>query len=112
MPKTATPTITAEDLLTRYAADIGFVAEAETPAADLRVLSHHLETAASNFEMAGINGHEDVDRASDYIHEAYVHESHPSGGCADRDVFLRKADQLLRPIVSDMVQEYRCIVGD
>ena len=109
---TAATTVTAEGILKRYADDVAFVAEAETPATDLRVLSHHLETAASNFDMAGINGHEDVDTASDYLHEAYVHEAHQSGGCAERDVFLRKADELLRPIVSDMTQEYRDMVGD
>lgn len=104
---TTTDTITAETLLKRYADDIAYVAEAETPAADLNVLSHHLETASSNFDLAGINGHEDVDTASDYVHEADVADD-----ATERAVFLRKADQLLYPIVWDMTSEYRGMVGD
>lgn len=106
MTKTAT-TVTAEDLLKRYADDIAHPAEAETPATDLATLAHHLETAASNFDMAGINGHEDIATASGYVNEA-----HQAADPTERDVFLAKADQLLRPIVFDMVQEYREMVGD
>lgn len=107
MPKTATNTVIDEDLLKRYAADIAFVAEAESPAAALAALAHHLETAASNFEMADINGHEDIDTASQYVNEA-----NQATDPVERDVFLRKADKLLRPIVWDMTQEYRAMVGD
>lgn len=106
MPTTTT-TVTAEDLLERYAADIGYVAEAESPADTLDVLAHHLETAATNFHLAGINGHEDVQTAADYVHEA-----HQAEDATERGVFLRKADQLLYPIVWDMTQEYRDMVGD
>lgn len=102
-----TATVTAEDLLKRYAEDIAFVAEAETPATDLVVLSHHLDTAATNFSMAGINGHEDIDTAS-----RYIHDGHMAADDTERGVFLRKADELLYPIVWDMTQEYRCMVGD
>lgn len=106
MPKTAT-TVTAEDILNRYADDITHAAEAETPATDLLTLAHHLETAATNFDLAGINGHEDIDTASGYLNEADL-ATDPT----ERDVFLRKANELLRPIVSDMAQEYREMVGD
>jgi len=104
---TATTTVTAQDILNRYATDIAYPAEAETPATDLPALAHHLETAASNFDLAGINGHEDIDTASQYVNEA-----HQATDPTERDVFLRKADKLLRPIVWDMVQEYRTMVGD
>ncbi|MFE6474646.1 hypothetical protein [Streptomyces rochei] len=107
MSKTSTATVTAEDLLKRYADDITHAAEAETAATDLGALSHHLETAATNFDMAGINGHEDITTASDYINEAHLATDR-----TERDVLLRKADKLLRPIVWDMTQEYRTIVGD
>lgn len=107
MATTATTAVSAEDLLKRYADDIAYVAEAETPATDLAVLAHHLDTAASNFDMAGINGHEDVDTAS-----RHVNDGHIATDDAERAVFLRKADELLHPIVWDMVQEYRCMVGD
>ena len=107
MTTTATTTVTAQDILNRYATDIAHPAEAESPAADLAALAHHLETAASNFEMADINGHEDIDTASQYVNEA-----NQATDPVERDVFLRKADKLLRPIVWDMVQEYRTMVGD
>jgi len=102
-----TATVTAEDLLKRYAADIGYVAEAEAPATDLAVLSHHLDTAATNFDMAGINGHEDIDTAA-----AFLAEVDSADDDTERGVFLRKADKLLSPLVFDMVQEYREMVGD
>lgn len=104
---TTTDTVTAETLLTRYADDIAYVAEAEAPATDLSTLSHHLETAASNFDLARINGHEDIDDASRYVHDA-----HQADDATERAVFLRKADQLLHPIVFDMTREYRDMVGD
>lgn len=103
---TATETVTGEDLLTRYADDIGYVAEAESPADALDVLAHHLETAATNFDMAGINGHEDVQTVAGYINEAAV-----SDDDTERAVFLRKADKLLKR-VWEMTQEYREMVGD
>lgn len=99
-----TDTVTAQDILRQYADDIAYVAEAETPATDLATLSHHLDTAASNFDMAGINGHEDIDTAS-----RYVYDGHTASDDVERGVFLRKADGLLYPIVFDMTQEYRCV---
>lgn len=107
MTTTVTALVTAEDLLKQYATDIAHPAEAESPAADLCALAHHLDTAASNFEMAGINGHEDVDTASHYVNEAQQ-----ATDPVERNVFLRKANELLRPVLWDMVQEYRTMVGD
>lgn len=57
--------------------------------------------------MAGINGHEDVETASTYLNEAHL-----ATDTTERDVFLRKTDKLLRPIVWNMTQEYRGMVGD
>jgi hypothetical protein len=104
---TTTATVTAEDLIKRYADDIAYVAEAETPATDLAVLAHHLDTAATNFDMAGINGHEDIDTAATFLAEVDGADDD-----AERAVYLRKADKLLYPIVWDMVQEYRGMVGE
>lgn len=105
MPTTTT-TPTAEDLLKRYAADIAYVAEAESPADTLTVLAHHLDTAATNFSLAGINDHEDIETAAGYVNEAAVTDD-----ATERTVFLRKADKLLKP-VWEMTQEYREMVGD
>ncbi|MFJ1561571.1 hypothetical protein [Streptomyces mirabilis] len=105
MPTTA---ITADDILRRYAADIAYVAEKDKDqATDIGTLADQLGTAARNFSMAGINGHEDVETASTFLSEA-----HHSTDDIERTVFLRKADKLLSPIVWEMTQEFRGMVGD
>ncbi len=100
-----TATITTTDIITRYADDIGYVAE-ESPATDLNTFIDQLDTAARRYDMAGINGHEDLETAAVHLGEA-------SDATEDdaRGVFLRRADELLAP-VSDMTQEYREMVGD
>ncbi|MCX5097710.1 hypothetical protein OOK36_55740 [Streptomyces sp. NBC_00365] len=101
-------TITAADIIRRYAEDIAYVAEKEKDqATDIGALADQLDTAARNFSMAGINGHEDLETASTFLAEA-----HHSTEDVERTVFLRKADKLLSPIVWDMTQEYRGMVGD
>ncbi|MER5503155.1 hypothetical protein ACFYXP_39740 [Streptomyces sp. NPDC002466] len=102
----ATTVITAEDLIRRHADDIAYVAE-EAPAADLDTFISQLDAAASNYDRAGINGHEDLETAAIHLDEA----RHSTDETA-RNVFLRRADQLLSPIVWDMTQEYREMVGD
>lgn len=102
MPDT---TITADDVIRRYADDIGFVAE-EPPATDLGAFVDQLYTAARRFGEGGINGHEDLEEAA----------VHLGAGCSsddatDRNVFLGRADELLTD-VWDMTSEYRCMVGD
>ncbi|WP_333746241.1 hypothetical protein [Streptomyces sp. IBSBF 2950] len=105
MPTTA---ITAADIISRYAADAAYVAEKDKDqATDIGALADQLGTAARNFSMAGINGHEDVGTASAFLHEAYI-----STDDLERAVFLRKADKLLFPIVGEMTQEFRGMVGD
>ena len=101
---TATP-ITAEDLIRRCADDIAYIAE-ETPAADLDAFIDQLDTAVTNLSLADIHGHEDIETARTHLIEA-------SGSTDEttRNVFLRRADKLLKP-VWDMKQEYRDMVGD
>ncbi|WP_019074398.1 hypothetical protein [Streptomyces hokutonensis] len=105
MPTTA---ITAADIIRNYAEDIAYAAEKDKDqAADIGTLADQLGTAARNFSMAGINGHEDVETAATYLSEA-----HHATDDTERTVFLRKADKLLSPIVWEMTQEYRGMVGD
>ena len=105
MPITA---ITADDIISRYATDTAYVAEKDKDqATDIGTLAEQLGTASRNFSMAGINGHEDVETAS-----TFLYEPHLSTDDIERTVFLRKADNLLSPIVWDMTQEYRGMVGD
>ncbi|AVH61741.1 MULTISPECIES: hypothetical protein [Streptomyces] len=103
-----TATITADDLIRRYAADTAYVAEKDKDqATDIGTLADQLGTAARNFSLAGIDGHEDVRTAS-----AFLHEAHLSTDDNERTVFLRKADKLLAPVVQEMTQEFRGMVGD
>ncbi|MFB7828172.1 hypothetical protein [Streptomyces hydrogenans] len=97
--------LTAETLIRRYADDIAYVAQ-QTPATDLAALISQLDTAAPRYEAAGITGHEDLETASLHLDEAL----RATG--TDRDVFLRRAHELLRPLVGDMTQEYRTAAGD
>ncbi|MFK3734714.1 hypothetical protein ACI2LJ_31120 [Streptomyces sp. NPDC088090] len=97
--------LTAETLIRRYADDIAYVAQ-QPPATDLAALISQLDTAAPRYEAAGINGHEDLETASLHLEEAL----RATG--TDRDVFLTRAHELLRPLVGDMTQEYRAAAGD
>lgn len=100
-----TATVTADDIVRRYAADIAYVSE-DAPAADLDGFIGQLDTAVTRYDEAGINGHEDVETASTLLAESRGVETAEA-----RDAFLRRADQLLRP-VGDMTGEYRDMVGD
>ena len=100
----STTTITVEDLVCRYADDIAFVAEA-TSAADLDGFVEQLNTAATHFDRAGINGHEDLEDATVLLNEA-----RNSADETARNVFLGRANELLKH-VWDMTQEYRDMVG-
>lgn len=98
-------TITAEDLIHRYADDVAYVAEA-TPATDLDTFLKQLATAVPRFDMAHINGHEDLETAAVHLNEA-----RNSADETTRDVFLNRAGELLSPLW-DMTQEYRDMTGD
>src|ERR1043165_5294954 len=97
-----TATLTDTDIVRRHAEDIAVGAETE-PATTLDGLINQLDTAAQNFSMAGINGHEDLELASTLLAEA----RHASDETA-RGSFLKRADELLHPVY-DMASEYRCI---
>ncbi|MDV5143224.1 hypothetical protein R1T08_02585 [Streptomyces sp. SBC-4] len=98
--------LTAETLTSRYAADIAYVTQ-QPPATDLAALISQLDTAAPRYEAAGITGHEDLETASSHLDEALNSTDETS-----RNVFLRRAHELLRPLVGDMTQEYRTAAGD
>lgn len=103
-----TATITVADIISRYAADIAYVAEKDKDqATDIGAFADQLGTAARNFSLARIDGHEDVATAA-----AFLHEAHLSTDANERAVFLRKADKLLSPIVWEMKEEFREMVGD
>lgn len=99
-----TATITVTDIIRRYAGDIAYVAE-QGPATDLDDFIGQLGAAALNFDAAGINGHEDLETAADYLDEAR------NGDGTAQGAFLKRADKLLAAI-EDMTSEYREMVGD
>jgi hypothetical protein len=103
-----TTVITADEIIRRYADDIAYVAEKDKDqATDIGTFADQLGTAARNFSLARIDGHEDVRTAA-----AFLHEAHISIDDNERTVFLRKADKLLAPIVWEMTEEFREMVGD
>lgn len=97
-------TITAEDIIRRYASDIAFVAE-EPPAADVGTFIDQLYTAARRFGEAGINGREDLEDAAVFLNRARHADDE-----TDRGVLLRQTDELLTDLW-DMTQDYRAMVG-
>ncbi|MCI2423096.1 hypothetical protein MOQ72_37330 [Saccharopolyspora sp. K220] len=104
--------ITVEDIIGRYADDIAFVAEA-TPAAELGAFIDQLDTAAWRFGEARINGHEDMETAAVHLRGPRpTSEARDSVDETARNVFLKRADELLFPVVWDMTQENRDMVGD
>lgn len=98
-------TITADDIIKRYANDIAFVAE-EEPATDLGELINQLYTASRRFGEGGISGYEDVETAAIHLDEAHWSDDETARG-----VFLTRADELLAD-VWDMTEDYRLMVGD
>lgn len=100
-----TTTITADIIISRYAADIGFVAEEES-ATNLSAFIDQLYTASRSFGEGGINGHEDLETAAVHLAEAIRDGADET----TRNVFLTRADELLED-VWDMTQDYRCMVG-
>lgn len=99
-----TTTITVEDIVKEHAADVAYVAE-ESPATTLDELASQLDTAAPRFADAGIIGWEDLETAATLLTEAQHAADH-----ATRDVFLKRADELLAQ-VWEMASEYREMVG-
>ncbi|MDI3408328.1 hypothetical protein [Streptomyces cavernicola] len=95
-------TSTAE-IIERYADDIAAVA-AEAPVTDLDTFIDHVDTAARQLEIAGINGHEDIESAVGYLSDA-----RNSDDDAARTAFLNRADELLK-FIWDMADEYSDMV--
>ena len=103
--RTESPKKLEDAILRFYGEDIAFVAS-EREASDLHGFVNQLDTAADRFEMAWVNGHEDMRTAAAFLEEARVAEKQ-----ADRERFLRRADELLDPVISDMTEEYRTLVA-
>ncbi|MFJ6069084.1 hypothetical protein ACIQHU_39345 [Streptomyces tendae] len=101
----ATAMVTVDSLITQHAADLAYVAEMEQPATDLPEFTRHLTYAAENFNMAEVNGSDDLHSAATLLGQA----SEVDG--ADKQPFLLRAAALLR-IVPEMTDEYRDMVGD
>ncbi|MFE0207016.1 hypothetical protein [Streptomyces sp. NPDC058985] len=101
----ATATITIDSLICKHASNIAYVAEMTTPATGLAEFTRHLTYAAENFNMAEVNGSDDLHSASTLLGQA----AEVNG--ADKEPFLLRAAALLR-IVPEMTDEYRDMVGD
>jgi hypothetical protein len=100
---TATKTATVESLIAKYAAGIAFVAE-EQPATNVDDFAAHLRDTIRNFELAGINGTEELEDAATYLVDAAS-----STNTTERTVLLKRAAANLA-YADDMVAEYRDMV--
>ncbi|WP_327335890.1 hypothetical protein OG384_04450 [Streptomyces sp. NBC_01324] len=102
---TATKTITAVELIARYAADIAFVAE-EKPATTLEDFNEQLSTAAHRLgkTWADIQGAEELDTAVTYLADAIY-----STDDAERAVLVNRAASYLCDL-DEVVAEYRDMV--
>lgn len=97
---TQTEIKTISAVLARYAAGIAFVAE-EPVATTVSCFTDQLRTAAELFDMAGINGSNDLETAATYLDDASG-----STDATERTALLGRAANLLA-YVTDMVGEYR-----
>jgi hypothetical protein len=97
-----TATLTENDIVRRHAEDIAYAADTD-PASNLDSLIGQLDSAARNFQMAGINGHEDLETASTLLSEA-----RQASDDTARGALLQHADKLLDPLY-DMNDELSCI---
>jgi hypothetical protein len=100
-----TATITADDIIRRYGADIAYVAE-EAPATTLDVFADQVGAAAAYFANARFDDAGQISAAAEFLNEAWCL---PDG--ANRADFLRRADMRLKRL-GDMAEEYREMVGD
>ncbi|MFI6653192.1 hypothetical protein ACIBI8_37085 [Streptomyces sp. NPDC050529] len=99
---TATKTITADELISRHAADIAFVTEVQ-PATTLEGFSEQLATVAHRLgkTWADIQGAEELETAGTYLADA-IHSTDD----AERAVLVNRAASYLCN-VDEMVEEYR-----
>ncbi|MGY5068396.1 hypothetical protein [Streptomyces griseus] len=96
-------TITIASLIADYADGIAFVAE-EQPATNVPDFTAQVRTAIRNFELAGINGTEELEDAATYLDDADT-----STDDNERAVLLNRAAANLA-YADDMVDEYRDMV--
>lgn len=99
---TTTAPVTTEDILTRYAADIAFVAERQ-PATTIEDFIDQLRTAIRNFNMARF----DIDELEDAAR--YLTDADSSTDENERNVLLKRAADYLK-YADDMADEYRLMV--
>ena len=96
-------TITIEQIITRYAKDLAFVAdEDESPATGIHEFIDQLHTASQHLEMAHFDT-DDVDAAATQLDAA----RNSSG--SEQQVFLKQAIQHLL-IAGDQFDEYALMV--
>lgn len=99
----ATKTLTIESLIAEYAADIAFAAE-EQPATTVDDFAAQLRDSVRTFELAGINGGDELEDAATYLVDAS--ESTDSNA---RTAFLMLAARNLS-YADEMVSELRDMV--
>ncbi|MEU0354941.1 hypothetical protein [Streptomyces cyaneofuscatus] len=99
----ATKTLTAESLIAEYADGIAFAAE-EQPATTVDDFALHLRDAVRTFELAGINGTDELEDAATYLVDA-AQSTDP----AEQAVLLKKAAKGLA-YADDMVSDLRDMV--
>lgn len=100
---TATKTITAADLIARYADDVAFVADA-VAATTVSDFTYQVTAATENFVTAGINGTEELEAGAQYLADAET-----STDETERAVLLKRAAKNL-DYAFDMADEYRDMV--
>lgn len=99
----ATKTLTVESLIAVYADGIAFAAD-EQPAAAVDDFASQLRDAIRTFELAGINGTDELENAATYLVDAAS-----SIDPAEQAVLLKKAAKGLA-YADDMVSELRDMV--
>lgn len=99
----ATKTLTVESLIAQYADGIAFAAE-ENPATTVDDFAAQLRDASRTFELAGINGGDELENAATYLVDA-ANSNDPT----EQAAFLKKAAKGLA-YADDMVAELRDMV--
>ncbi|WP_331746849.1 hypothetical protein [Streptomyces sp. NBC_00842] len=100
---TSTQPLTPANLISRYAADIAFVAE-EQPATTVSDFTYQLGVAAENFEAAGIDGGDELEAGAQYLADGNAATDDTT-----RAVLLGKAAEYLAR-ANGMADEYRDMV--
>ncbi|WP_103512929.1 hypothetical protein [Streptomyces sp. SM13] len=99
----ATKTLTVDSLIAQYADGIAFAAE-EQPATTVDDFAAQVRDAVRTFELAGINGTDELEDAATYLVDA-ANSTDP----AEQAVLLKKAAKGLA-YADDMVSELRDMV--